>query len=328
MKTALITGVTGQAGHYLSALLLGKGYRVVGTTRDIATVNRPVDSKVELVSLDLTNYDRVIDLIDGLRPDEVYHFAAPSSVARSFGDPVRTSVGIMLPTLNILESMRVIGGGIRFLDAASIEMFGDCGTAAHERTPLDPHSPYGVAKTTSYLQTKNFREAYDLHACSAIFSNFESPRRPVGFVTGKIVSSACQIARGEVAELKLGNIEIYRDWGWAPEYMEAAWRMMQLDEPQDLVIATGKRRSLSDFLEIAFYAVGLKYEDHVSRDTHLLRPYDIQSSVGDPEKARRTIHWVASYNLEELVAEWVEIEMKKARPSQKSMKKLYPVPDS
>lgn len=326
MKTALITGVTGQAGFYLSALLLEKEYRVVGTTRDIRMANRPLKAEVELVSLDLTNYEQVIDLIDELRPDEIYHFAAPSSVARSFGDPVRTSTGIMVPTLNILESIRTLGARIRFLDAASIEMFGDCRAPADESTPLDPHSPYGVAKTTSYLQTKNYREAFELHSCSAIFSNFESPLRPVGFVTGKIVSTACQIARGDKLKLKLGNVEIFRDWGWAPEYMEAAWRMMQLDEPRDLVIATGKKRSLGDFLRIAFDKVNLNYEDHVTSDSRLLRPYDIQSSVGSPEKARRIIQWSAQYSLEDLIGEWIDVEITRSGSQHQSWNKLYSLP--
>lgn len=325
MKTALVTGVTGQAGFYLSSLLLDRGYRVMGTTRSITKAIRPINQGVELVSLDLANYDLVVDLIDGLRPDEIYHLAAPSSVARSFREPVRTSRDIMIPTLNILEAMRAVGCGTRFLDAASIEMFGDCGSAADERTPLDPHSPYGVGKTTSYLQTKNFREAFDLHSCSAIFSNFESPLRPVSFVTGKIVSTACKIARGGDLQLTLGNIDIFRDWGWAPEYMEAAWRMMQMDEPRDLVIATGRKRSLKEFLQIAFDTVGLNYEDHVTFDTHLLRPYDIGSSVGNPERASRVIGWTATRSLEQMIGEWADAEMAGHPPKPGRMKKVFPI---
>lgn len=326
MKTALITGVTGQAGFYTSALLLDKGYRVVGTTRSAGSPNRPLNKGVELVSIDLADFEQVVDLVDGLRPAEIYHFAAPSSVARSFLDPLRTTHGIVDPTLNLLESIRTVGGGIRFLDAASIEMFGDCESAVVENTPLDPHSPYGVAKVTSYLQTKNFREAFGLYACSAIFSNFESPLRPVHFVTRKIVTTACEISRGENVRLDLGNIDICRDWGWAPEYMDAAWRMLQLAEPQDLIIATGRRRSLKDFLGIAFEAVGLNYEDHVTSDARLLRPYDIQSSVGNPEKAREVLGWSARRTLEAMIAEWVEAELARTGSRGRPLQRVFPVP--
>jgi len=311
MKTALITGVTGQAGTYLAALLLGKGYRVIGTTRDTKLVKRSKLDHVDVVSLDLTNCDQVTDLIDELRPDEVYHLAAPSSVARSFGDPVKAVTGITLPGLNVLESIRKIDVRIRFLDAGSIEMFGECEVPADEGTRLDPHSPYGVGKGSSYLQTKNYREAYGLFSCTAIFSNFESPLRPVSYVTGKIVSTVCQMAAGGDVDLALGNIGICRDWGWAPEYMEAAWRMLQLDEPEDLVIATGKKHSLGEFLQITFDAVGVNYKDHVIADPYLLRPFDIQSSVGNPARAKEVIRWSAEYSLEELIREWVDVEMKR-----------------
>ena len=255
MKTALITGVTGQAGSYLSALLLEKGYRVVGTTRDIRLAKRPQSCNVELVSLDLMNYDQVTDLIDKLRPDEVYHFAAPSSVARSFGDPVKAVTGITIAGLNLLASIRNIDERIRFLDAGSIEMFGECGTPVDESTRLSPHSPYGVGKSSSYLQTRNFREAYNLFACSAIFSNFESPLRPVSFVTAKIVSTACQIAAGEDVDLGL----------------------------------------------------------------------DIQSSVGNPARAKESIQWSAKYSIEDLIQEWVDVEMKRNWPHRMKSRTLYSI---
>ncbi len=325
MKTALITGVTGQAGSYLSALLLEKGYRVVGTTRDIRLVKRPPPYNVELVSLDLVNYDQITDLIDELRPDEVYHFAAPSSVARSFGDPVKAVTGITLPGLNLLESIRNIDERIRFLDAGSIEMFGDYGAPVDESTRLSPHSPYGVGKGSSYLQTRNFREAYSLFACSAIFSNFESPLRPVSFVTSKIVSTACRIAAGEDVKLSLGNIGIFRDWGWAPEYMEAAWRMLQLDDPEDLIIATGRKHSLKEFLDVVFQTLGIDYEDRVSLDPYLLRPFDIQSSVGNPAKAKESIQWGAEYSMKDLIQEWVDVEMKRNWPHRMQSRTLYSI---
>lgn len=325
MKTALITGVTGQAGSYLSELLLQKGYRVVGTTRDIRLVRRPPSHNVELVSLDLMDYDQTTDLIDELRPDEVYHFAAPSSVARSFGDPAKAVTGITLPGLNLLESIRNIDERIRFLDAGSIEMFGECVVPADESTRLSPHSPYGVGKSSSYLQTKNFRQAYGLFACSAIFSNFESPLRPVSFVTGKIVSTACRMAAGEEVDLSLGNIDIFRDWGWAPEYVEAAWRMLQLDGPEDLVIATGSKHSLKEFLGIVFQTLGIDYEGRVSSDPYLLRPLDIQSSVGNPAKAKESIQWSANYSIEDFIQEWVDVEMKRNRSRRTPSRVLHSV---
>jgi GDPmannose 4,6-dehydratase len=325
MKTALITGVTGQAGSYLSALLLEKGYRVVGTTRDIRLAKRSQSCNVELVSLDLMNYDQVTDLIDKLRPDEVYHFAAPSSVARSFGDPVKAVTGITIAGLNLLASIRNIDERIRFLDAGSIEIFGECGAPVDESTRLSPHSPYGVGKSSSYLQTRNFREAYNLFACSAIFSNFESPLRSVSFVTAKIVSTACQIAAGEDVDLGLGNIGIFRDWGWAPEYMEAAWRMLQLDEPEDLVIATGIKHSLKEFLEIVFRTLDIDLENRISSDPYLLRPLDIQSSVGNPARAKESIQWSAKYSIEDLIQEWVNVEMKRNWPHRMKSRTLYSI---
>lgn len=328
MKTALITGVTGQAGSYLSELLLDKGYRVVGTTRDMRLVKRPQSCNAELISLDLMNFDQVIDSLDQLRPDEVYHFAAPSSVARSFGDPVKAVTGITLPGINLLESIRKIDGRIRFLDAGSIEMFGECGAPVDEGTRLSPHSPYGVGKCSSYLQTRNFRQAYSMFACSAVFSNFESPLRPVSFVTAKIVSTACRIAAGEDVNLSLGNIDIFRDWGWAPEYMEAAWRMLQLDEPEDLIIATGRKHSLKEFLDIVFQTLGIDYEERVSLDPYLLRPFDIRSSVGNPAKAKESIKWRAKYSLEDLIREWVEAEMKRNWPHRKRSGTLHSIAKS
>ena len=327
MKTALITGITGQAGSYLSRLLRDKDYRVIGTTRDLRLAKQYPAEDIELIAPDLFDLGQVTDLLDVLRPDEIYHFAAPSSVARSFKEPVSTTSSLVIPTLNLLEAVCGIDKQIRILHAASSEMFGDCTNPAVESTPLDPHSPYGVGKAASFLQTKNYREAFDTYCCSAIFFNFESPLRQANFGTKKIISSACQIANGDEIRLDLGNIDIHRDWGWAPEYMEASWRMLQQDDPEDLIIATGQMHSLKEFLEAAFDCVGLNYLDHVSTDPHLLRPFDIKRSVGNPEKAARSIEWKAQYSLSDLVEEWVDIETKRHWSERKKPKKLRRLSD-
>ena len=319
MKTALITGVTGQCGAYLSRLLLDNDYRVVGTSRDARTTDLAglkyvgVADDVELCSLAYGDRARTEDLVDELRPDEIYHLASPSSVARSFQEPVETTDDIVMSTVNLLESIRRVDKQIRFFNAASTEMYGDCDSPVNEDVPLNPYSPYGVAKSAAFLQTRNYRQAYNMFACSGILSNFESPLRPANFVTRKIVSAANRIAAGDDITLKLGNVQIRRDWGGARDYVDAVWRMMQLDRPEDLVIATGKEHSLEDFLEFAFAAVGLNYRDHIEVDNSLLRPLDIKRSVGDPSRAARALGWRARTSLKEVVAEMVDAETELTR---------------
>ena len=307
MKIALITGVTGQGGVYLSQLLLQKGYRVVGTSRDARFANRNgleslgISADVEVVSLLLHDRRRVEDVIDELRPNEIYHLAAPSSVARSFHEPSETTEDIVMSTVNILESIRRIDARIRFFNAASTEMFGDSPLPIDEESRLNPYSPYGVAKSAAFLQTRNYRDAYDTYTCSGIFSNFESALRPANFVTSKIVSAATRIASGEKMTLRLGNTEIYRDWGFAGDYVEAAWRMLQLDQPGDLVIATGEMHSLKDFIEITFELIGKDPHQYVTTDDSLLRPLDIKRSVGNPARAEQQLGWRARHDLRETI---------------------------
>ncbi|MDH3377332.1 MAG: GDP-mannose 4,6-dehydratase [Gammaproteobacteria bacterium] len=306
-KTALVTGITGQGGAYLSQLLINRGYKVVGTTRDSRLASLKgleflgIASDVEVLSLQYRNRRRVEDVIDGLRPDEIYHLASPSSVARSFVVPGETTEDIVMSTVNILDGIRRIDRDIRFFNAASIEMYGRSKSRINELSPLSPLSPYGVAKSATFLQTRNYREAYGVYACSGILSNFESPLRPASFVTSKIVSAASRIAAGDRNTLHLGNISIHRDWGFAQDHMDAAWKMLQQDNPEDFVIATGKSYSLEDFLNFAFEACGLDYRQHVTIDDSLLRPLDIEQSVGDPSRANQRLEWRAQHELRDVI---------------------------
>lgn len=316
MKTALITGITGQGGGYLAKKLVVDGYRVVGTSRDARLADMSglrylglTEREFDLLSLNLNDFTMVVDLIDELRPDEIYHLASPSSVARSFQEPTETTRNIVLGTANLLEAMRRVSTEIRFFNAASTEIFGECDEPADENTPIRPKSPYGVAKASAYWQTRNYREAYDLFACSGIFSNFESPLRPVNFVTRKIISAACRIACGETLELHLGNTQIRRDWGWAGDYVDGARRMLLQDVPKDYVLATGKDHSLTDFLDLAFQSVHLDFREHVQIDNSLFRPLDISRSVGNPSAANVDLGWRATLDLPDIVKAMVDSDL-------------------
>ncbi len=315
MKTALITGVTGQGGGYLSKILHDKRYTVLGTTRDIGSANLGgldylgVTSHVKLLQMDVCSTREVRDIVERWQPDEIYNLAAPSSVAMSFKDPVPVTESIVSGNLNLLEAIRQMEKEVRFLEASSSEMFGNCERPADESTSPDPYSPYGVAKTAAFYQTRNYRESYDLHASAAIFFNFESPLRPSTFVTQKIIRGVADILQGESDELHLGNLAVARDWGWAPEYMQAANDMLQQKQPRDLVLATGTCYSLQDFVRLAFEAVGLDYTRYVVTDDHLFRPKEIARSVGDPSLAEEVIGWKAKTHLQDIVAKMMEDEL-------------------
>jgi len=297
-KRALILGVSGQDGAYLSKLLLGKGYEVVGTSRD-AGLSRfsglhrlGIRDKVVTVSTVLTDFRSVLGTIRKYRPDEIYNLAGQSSVGLSFDQPVETMESVVLGTLNVLEAIRFEGGAIRFYNAGSSECFGDTAElAATEATPFHPRSPYAVAKASAHYLVANYREAYDLFACTGILFNHESPLRPERFVTQKIVSAAARIAAGSHERLRLGNIEIARDWGWAPEFVDAMWRMLQQDKADDYIIATGRSESLSYFVERTFQRNGLDWKQHTEIDGSLLRPSDIRVSCGNPQKAAERLGW-------------------------------------
>lgn len=315
MKKALICGASGQDGAYLSKLLLDKGYKVFGGSRD-AQVNSfdnlrrlGILDQVELVSVTLTDFRSVLQTLLGVEPDEIYNLAGQSSVGLSFDQPVETLESISLGTLNLLEAIRFSQAPVRYYGAGSSECFGDTGDlAANEESPFRPKSPYGVAKSAAYWQTANYREAYDLFCCTGMLFNHESPLRPERFVTRKIIAAACRIAAGRKEKLSLGDTGIRRDWGWAPDYVEAMWSMMQLDKPEDFVIATGQAHSLKEFVALAFDCVQLNWKDHVETGKHPTRPTEIRANRGNPDKAKRLIGWTPKVFLPEIVQRMVDVE--------------------
>jgi GDPmannose 4,6-dehydratase len=305
MKKALICGVSGQDGSYLAKLLLDKGYEVYGGSRDAQMssftnlVRLNIANQVKRVSISIIDFRSVLQTILKIKPDEIYNLAGQSSVGLSFEQPVETLESISIGTLNLLEAIRFSELPIRFYSAGSSECFGDTGTlAADESTPFRPRSPYGVAKAAAFWQVANYREAYQLHASTGILFNHESPLRPERFVTQKIVAAACRIAEGSKEKLVLGNIDIARDWGWAPDYIEAMWLMLQQQQADDYVIATGQTRKLRNFIAIVFESLDLNWNDHVSTDLSLFRPTDIAEGYADPAKAEQKLRWKATNNME------------------------------
>ena len=321
-KTALICGVSGQDGAWLAQLLLSKGYRVIGTARD-AQMNRfanlerlGIRSQVTVVSMAGNDFRSVLQVMSRHAPDEVYNLAGQSSVGLSFEQPVETLESISMGTLNLLEVIRFLNQGTRFYNASSGECFGDTGDIpADENTPFRPRSPYAVAKAAAFWQVANYREAYGLFACSGILFNHESHLRPERFVTQKIVRAACRVAAGSAERLLLGNLDIQRDWGWAPEYVDAMWRMLQPAKPSDLVIATGETRPLKDFVHQAFAAVGLAWQDHVDIDPSLLRPADIRISRANPAQAAQQLGWTATTCMGGVVQQMVRLHQTNSPPA-------------
>ena len=313
MKKALICGVSGQDGAYLAKLLLEKGYLVCGTSRDAQIspfrnlLRLGIREQISLESLVPTDFRSVLQVISKVEPDEIYNLAGQTSVGLSFEQPVETLESIATGTLNFLEAIRFINAPIKFYNAGSSECFGDQGDRpSDENTPFRPRSPYAVAKSTAYWQVANYREAYDIFACSGILSNHESPLRPKRFVTQKIVSAACRIAKGSKNKLHLGNISVKRDWGWASEYVAAMHLMLQQEQADDYVIATGSSFSLQEFVIEAFKCVGLNWQDHVVTDSSLLRPTDLAVSKSNPDKAARVLNWQAKYVMHDVVRMMVE----------------------
>uniref|UniRef100_B8HLK2 GDP-mannose 4,6-dehydratase n=1 Tax=Cyanothece sp. (strain PCC 7425 / ATCC 29141) TaxID=395961 RepID=B8HLK2_CYAP4 len=312
MKTALICGISGQDGAYLARLLLAQGYTVYGTSRDAQVapfhnlVYLGIREQVQVVSMALNDFRSVLQVLYKVQPDEVYNLAGQTSVGLSFEQPVETMESISLGTLNLLEAIRFTGAKIRFYNASSSECFGDTGgKAADETTPFRPRSPYAVAKAAAFWEVANYREAYQLFACSGILFNHESPLRPQRFVTQKIVAAACRIAEGSSEKLRLGNLSIQRDWGWAPEYVEAMYLMLQQSQPDDYVIATGTTRQLEDFIAAVFACLGLDWQQYVISDPGLMRPADLGISRGNPAKARGQLNWYAQIQMEEVAQKMV-----------------------
>jgi GDPmannose 4,6-dehydratase len=308
IKTALITGVGGQDGAYLAQLLVGKGYTVFGTSRD-AGVSRfdsleklGIAKQVKLLSMAPHDFKSTLTVISKVQPDEIYHLAGQSSVGLSFEQPSETIESITIGTLNILEALRFLKLPAKFYHASSSECFGDTnGLPANENTAFNPVSPYAVAKSSAHWLVRNYREAHNMFAANGILFNHESELRPERFVTQKVVRAAARIAKGSTEKLTLGDLSISRDWGWAPEYVEAMWLMLQADQADDFVIATGEANSLKDFVNQAFACFGLDWTEHVLHDEQLMRPNEIALSQGNPDKAHQILGWQASKHMRDVV---------------------------
>jgi GDPmannose 4,6-dehydratase len=312
-RRALICGIGGQDGAYLAQLLLSKGYEIFGTSRDSAANNwrslsaLSINNSVQLLSMAPNDFRSVLQAVTKVRPDDIYNLAGQTSVGLSFDQPVETIESIALGTLNILEAIRFQDRAVRFYNAGSSECFGDTGgIPATESTPFRPRSPYAVAKACAHNLVANYRDSYAMYACTGILFNHESPLRPERFVTQKIVRAAKRISLGSREKLHLGNLDIHRDWGWAPDYVEAMWKMLQRGSPEDFVIATGRTVSLGRFVELAFSCFGLDAGEHVVHDPALLRPSDIRYGAGDPSAAAQRLNWKASTDVEGVVARMCE----------------------
>ena len=316
-KAALIVGVSGQDGAYLAKLLIDKGYVVVGSSRDADMARRSglealgISNQVQIISMSTIDFRSVYTAITTTNPDEIYNLSGQSSVGLSFAQPVEAMESIAVGTLNLLETVRLVNPKIKFYNAGSSECFGDTlGSPASEVTAFSPRSPYGVAKAAAFWQVANFREAYGLFACSGILFNHESPLRPERFVTRKIVAAACRIANGSKERLLLGNIQIARDWGWAPEYVEAMWAMLQQERADDFVIATGFTNTLEAFIATTFSEVDMDWKQHIVTDQNLIRPNDISISFGDASKARRILDWYPKVQFAEIIKRLVLAELR------------------
>jgi GDPmannose 4,6-dehydratase len=317
-RTALITGITGQDGSYLAEWLLEQGYRVVGMVRRASTENferiAAIRDRIELRQADLLDELSLIDLLRDVKPNEVYNLAAQSFVPTSWSQPVLTAEFDSVGVTRLLEAIRLVAPEARFYQASSSEMFGKVReTPQRETTPFYPRSPYGVAKVYGHFITVNYRESYGLFACSGILFNHESPRRGREFVTRKVSDGVARIKLGLAPELRLGNLEARRDWGFAGDYVQAMWRMLQQPAADDYVVATGEAHSVQELVEIAFAHVGLNWKDHVRVDPALYRPAEVDHLVGDPQKARRVLGWAPRVSFSELVEMMVRADLERLR---------------
>jgi len=318
-KRALITGITGQDGSYLAEWLLKQGYQVIGMVRRSSTINferiKHIQDQLTIVSGDLLDQISLIDILDQHRPSEVYNLAAQSFVQTSWSQPVFTGEVTALGVTRILDAIRLVDPDIRFYQASSSEMFGKVREVPQrETTPFYPRSPYGVAKVYGHWITVNYRESYDLFAVSGICFNHESPRRGHEFVTRKIARGAARIKAGLDSELRLGNLDSQRDWGFAPDYVRGMWLMLQHDQPEDYLLATGRTHTVQRFVELAFESLGLEYKQFVVQDPRFMRPADVDLLVGDPSKAQAELGWQAETSFEDLVRIMVEAELEFIQP--------------
>lgn len=323
-KRALITGITGQDGSYLAELLLSKGYEVHGLIRRASTFNtaridhlyvdpHSPDAKLFLHYGDLSDGARLVTLMAELAPAEVYNLAAQSHVRVSFDEPEHTADTTGTGTIRMLEAVRLSGIETRFYQASSSEMFGSTSPPQNEMSPFAPRSPYAAAKVYSYWITRNYREAYGIFAVNGVLFNHESPRRGETFVTRKITRAAAAIKAGTQEYLYMGNLEAVRDWGYAPEYVEGMWRMLQVDDPDDYVLATGVGITVREFLQTAFEHVGLNYEDHVRFDERYLRPTEVDALIGDPSRAAQQLGWTPTVTSQQLARIMVEADVEALR---------------
>ena len=315
MTTALITGITGQDGSYLAELLLTKGYRVVGMVRRSSTEKferiAHLMDKIHLTQGDILDQLSIIDVLEKIQPDEVYNLAAQSFVPRSWAEPTLTGEIDALGVTRMLEAIRHVNRKIKFYQASSSEMFGKVREVPQsELTPFYPRSPYGVAKVYAHYLTVNYRESYGIFACSGILFNHESPRRGLEFVTRKISHTVARIVTGQTTELRLGNLDAARDWGFAGDYVEAMWRMLQQPEPDDYVIGTGEAHTVRDFCREAFRHVNLDWEKHVQIDPTLLRPAEVEHLIADPTKARTKLAWQPHVNFQQLTHLMVDADLR------------------
>ncbi len=316
MKKALVCGISGQDGAYLTKLLLEKGYQIIGTSRDTQSTSFEnlkkinVFDKISLENMSLLDFKSVHHVISKVNPDEIYNLAGQTSVAFSFEQPIETFESIMNGTLNILEAIRITNNKIKFYNAGSSESFGNTENGIiTETNKFQPVSPYGVAKAASFWQVDNYRNAYNLFSVTGILFNHESRLRHKKFVTKKIISAACKIKNGSDEKLTLGDLSIKRDWGWAPEYVDAMWRMLQLETPQDFIIATGNSNTLENFVRTTFEHLNLDWRDHVVIDKNLFRPSDLRAGKAVPEKAENLLGWKAKVQMNELISILIEEEL-------------------
>ena len=313
-KTALITGVTGQDGSYLADFLLAQGYRIVGMVRRSSTVTfdriRHIQDKIEVVQGDLLDLTSLVDILREYRPSEVYNLAAQSFVPTSWKQPVLTGEFTALGVTRMLEAVRMVDPSVRFYQASSSEMFGKVQEVPQtEKTPFYPRSPYGVAKVYGHWITVNYRESYNLFACSGILFNHESPRRGLEFVTRKVTHSVAKIKLGLANQVRLGNLESKRDWGYAPDYVRAMWLMLRQDHPDDYVVATGETHSIRELCQVAFEHVGLDWQKYVVVDPIFIRPAEVDHLIGNAEKAGRVLGWEPSVTFKQLIELMVDADL-------------------
>jgi GDPmannose 4,6-dehydratase len=312
-RKAVITGVSGQDGSYLADLLLSQGYEVVGVVHQGDAAATSIRPEVRQVFGDLRDADSLERVIDAERPSEVYNLAAQSSVGASFEDPVATVELNGVGPIRLMEACRRVDGSIRIFQASSSEIFGNASATVDESSPISPTSPYGMAKALAHLAVRTYRESYSMFVCAGIMFNHESERRPVRFVTRKITDAVAGISLGQLDTLTLGNIDVWRDWGFAGDYVRAMHAMLQQALPDDYIVASGECHSLTEFLEVAFRHVNLDWREHVTSDKSLLRPSDIKQMQADASKARSQLHWQPTVGFEELVTRMVDADVERRR---------------